>query len=236
MGLCCPGKPFPNPRRSEATLPPFLLSIWIALWAGTLALILGTALAWGLTRSRSPRKWILEALVLTPLILPPTLTGYYLLVLLGQRGLGPIIERWFGFRFIFSVQGAILAATITALPLVTQVVQSSLGDVGRQVQEAARVDGASEWQVFLRISLPLAWRGLLAGGILGFLRAMGDFGTTLMIAGNIPGRTQTMAMAIYDAAQANDLARANQYALILSAVAFGLLFIAMKLRQRVDGK
>jgi molybdate transport system permease protein len=215
-------------------LHPFLLSIWVAVWAGTIALIIGTIIAWGLVQSRSPRKWIVEALVITPLILPPTLLGYYLLVLLGQRGLGPVIERWFGFRFIFSVQGAILAATITALPLVTQAVQASLGDVGRQVKDAARVDGAAEWQVFLFVSLPLAWRGILAGAILGFLRAMGDFGATLMIAGNIPGRTQTIAMAIYDATQANDMTRANEYALLLSFVAFGMLFLAMKLRHKAE--
>jgi molybdate transport system permease protein len=215
-------------------LHPFLLSIWVAAWAGAIALIIGTIIAWGLVQSRSPRKWMVEALVITPLILPPTLLGYYLLVLLGQRGLGPVIEQWFGFRFVFSVQGAILAATITALPLVTQAVQASLGDVGHQVKDAARVDGAAEWQVFLFVSLPLAWRGILAGAILGFLRAMGDFGATLMIAGNIPGRTQTIAMAIYDATQANDMTRANEYALLLSFIAFGMLFLAMKLRQKVD--
>jgi molybdate transport system permease protein len=140
----------------------------------------------------------------------------------------------FGFRVVFSVQGAIIAATVAALPLVVQTVQVSIAAISREIEEAGRIDGCTRWDLFWQIDLPLIRRGLLAGGILGFLRAMGDFGTTLMVAGNIPGRTQTMSMAIYDAAQANNLSLANQLALILSSIGFGLIFLVVRLRQNAD--
>lgn len=169
-----------------------------------------------------------------PLILPPTLVGYYLLTFLGRRGIGAWIEQTFGFRVVLSIQGAVIAATVTALPLVVQTIQVSIAAIAREIEEAARMDGCNRWDIFWRIDLPLIWRGLLAGGVLGFLRAMGDFGTTLMVAGNTPGRTQTMSMAIYDAAQANNLPLANQLALILSSIGFGLIFLVVRLRQTND--
>ncbi len=160
--------------------------------------------------------------------------GYYLLVLLGQRGLGPYIERLFGFRFVFAWPGAVVAASITALPLVLTTVQISFADISKEIEDAARVDGCSEWQLFFRVSIPIAWRGIVAGGLLGFLRALGEFGATLMVAGNIPGRTQTLAMAIYDAVQANDLTRANSLALLLTSIAFGLMFLVLQVNRRMD--
>jgi len=199
-----------------------------------IALLLGTAIAWVLVRVAFRGKWMAEGIVMSPLILPPTLMGYYLLTFFGQRGLGPWLETWLGLRIVFSVQGAIIAATIAALPLVVQTLQVSIAAIPSEVGEAARMDGCSRWETFWHIELPLIWRGLLAGGALGFLRAMGDFGTTLMVAGNIPGKTQTMSMAIYDAAQANDTAQANQLALILSLLGFGLIFVVVRLRQVKD--
>lgn len=213
---------------------PFALSLWISSWAGLTALIFGTLIAWALVKRNFKGKWLAEGLVMAPLILPPTLMGYYLLTLLGQRGLGPWIEQVFGFRIVFTVQGAIIAATVAALPLVVQTLQVSIANIPREVEEAAHVDGCNTLQLFWHIQLPLIARGLLAGGVLGFLRAMGDFGTTLMVAGSIPGRTQTMAMAIYDATQANNIAQANQLALILSAIGFGLFFLVIRLRQKAD--
>ncbi len=171
---------------------------------------------------------------MAPLVLPPTLLGFYLLTLLGQQGLGPWLEQAFGIRLVFSIQGAIIAATITALPLVVQTVQISIAGILKEIEEAGRMDGCSTWQMIWYIHLPLIWPGLLAGGVLGFLRAMGDFGATLMVAGDIPGRTQTMAMAIYDAAQANNIPQANQLALILSSIGIGLMFFVIRLRKRTD--
>ncbi|MBX3036903.1 MAG: molybdate ABC transporter permease subunit [Anaerolineales bacterium] len=213
---------------------PFVLSLWVSSWAGIIALIFGTLIAWVLVKKKFTGKWLAEGLVMAPLILPPTLMGYYLLILLGQRGLGPWIEQTFGFRVVFTVQGAIIAATIAALPLVVQTLQVSIANISREVEEAAHVDGCNTMQLFWHIQLPLISRGLLAGGTLGFLRAMGDFGTTLMVAGSIPGRTQTMSMAIYDAAQANNISQANQLALILSSVGFGLIFFVIRLRHKAD--
>lgn len=214
---------------------PLALSLWISLLASLIALITGITLAWLLVRKNFRGKALLEGITLLSLVLPPTVLGYYLLVLLGQRGLGPIIEQAFGFRFVFAWPGAVVAASITALPLVLTTVQISFADISREIEDAARVDGCSEWQLFLRVMLPIAWRGILAGWLLGFLRALGEFGATLMVAGNIPGRTQTLAMAIYDAVQANDLAKANSMALLLIGLAFGLLFLVLRLNRRITG-
>lgn len=214
---------------------PLVVSLWVSTLAGFMALVLGIALAWLLVRKDFRGKSFLEGLTLLSLVLPPTVLGYYLLVLLGQRGLGPYIERLLGVRFVFALPGAVVAAAITALPLVLQTVRLSFAEISREVEDAARVDGCSEWQLFWRVMLPIAWRGVLAGGLLGFLRALGEFGATLMVAGNIPGRTQTLAMAIYDAVQANDFARANNLALLLIGLAFGLLFLVLRLNRRIAG-
>ena len=171
---------------------------------------------------------------MAPLILPPTLLGYYLLTLLGQRGLGAWLERTLGLRIVFSLQGAIIAATVTALPLVVQTIQISIASISKEVEEAGRVDGCTKWQMFMYIQMPLIWRGLVGGGVLGFLRAMGDFGATLMVAGDIPGKTQTMSMAIYDAAQANNISQANRLALILTSIGFGLMFFVIQLRKKAN--
>jgi molybdate transport system permease protein len=213
---------------------PFVLSLWVSTWAGLIALLFGTFIAWVLVKVSFKGKWLVEGLVMSPLILPPTLLGYYLLTLLGQRGLGVWLEQTLGFRIVFSIQGAVIAATVTALPLVVQTIQVSVASISKEVEEAGRIDGCNTWQMFWKIHIPLIWRGLLAGGVLGFLRAMGDFGTTLMVAGNIPGKTQTMSMAIYDAVQANNISQANQLALILSSIGFGLIFFVIRLRKKTD--
>jgi molybdate transport system permease protein len=210
---------------------PLALSLWVSGWAGLIALSGGTLLAWLLVRLDVRAKWLLEGLTLLSLVLPPTVLGYYLLLLLGQQGLGPLLEQTLGIRFVFTWQGAVIAATVAALPLVIQTVRVSLAEVSREVEEAARVDGCNGWQLFVRISLPIAWRGIVAGGLLGFLRALGEFGATLMVAGNIPGRTQTLPIAIYDSLQAGNLQRANQQSLLLAGLAFSLLFVVLWLRR-----
>lgn len=215
---------------------PLSLSLWVSAWAGTLALIAGVAIASVLVRARIRARVLLEALTLLPLVLPPTVLGYYLLVALGQRGLGPWIEATFGFRFVFAWPGAVIAAAIAALPLVVQSARAGLALVDREIEDAARVDGCSRVQLFTWIILPLAWPGILAGALLGYLRALGDFGATLMIAGNIPGRTQTIPMAIYDAVQANDLPQANAWVALLSLIAFAVLALALQLSRRIVGK
>jgi molybdate transport system permease protein len=213
----------------EQQWSPFGLSLWVASWAGVLALGVGLALAWLLVRVKFRGKLLLEGLVMLPLVLPPTVLGYYLLVALGQRGIGPHVEQVLGFRFVFTWVGAVVAAFISAVPLVVQTIRPSLADINPEIENAARVDGCNEFQLFGRVIVPLIWRALVGGGALGFMRALGEFGATLMVAGNIPGRTQTLSMAIYDAVQANDIAQANMLVLLLSGFTFALLFISLRL-------
>jgi molybdate transport system permease protein len=213
----------------EQQWSPFGLSLWVASWAGVLALGVGLALAWLLVRVKFRGKLLLEGLVMLPLVLPPTVLGYYLLVALGQRGIGPYVEQVLGFRFVFTWVGAVVAAFISAVPLVVQTIRPSLADINPEIENAARVDGCNEFQLFGRVIVPLIWRALVGGGALGFMRALGEFGATLMVAGNIPGRTQTLSMAIYDAVQANDIAQANMLVLLLSGFTFALLFISLRL-------
>lgn len=212
---------------------PLAISLWVSLMAGLIALMIGVGLAWLLVRKNFRGKAILEGLTLLSLVLPPTVLGYYLLLLLGQRGLGPLFEQVLGIRFVFAIPGAIVAASVTALPLVLQTARVSFAEISQEIEDAARVDGCTEWHLFWRVMLPISWRGVLAGGLLGFLRALGEFGATLMVAGNISGRTQTLAMAIYDAVQANNISRANALALLLTFIAFGLLFVALWLNRRL---
>lgn len=215
---------------------PLAISLWVSGWAGAIALVVGTALAWFLVKVKFRGNWLIEGATLLPLVLPPTVLGYYLLVTLGQQGLGPWIEETLGFRFVFSWPGAVVAATISALPLVVQTVRVGLAEVSREIEEAALIDGCAAWALFWRITLPIAWRSIIAGGTLGFLRALGDFGATLMVAGNIPGRTQTLSMAVYDAVQAYDFPRANALVATLSVIAFSLLSLVLLLNRNLAQK
>lgn len=214
------------------TASPLILSLWVSTWAGVFALVGGIGIAWVLVKSRFRFKWVLEGSTLLALVLPPTVLGYYLLLFFGRQGLGSLLEQM-GLRVVFAWPGAVIAATIAAIPLVVQLVRTSLAEVSQEIEDAGRVDGCNHWQLFWHIDLGIAWRGIVAGGLLGFLRAMGDFGATLMIAGNIPGRTQTLAMALYDAVQANNTRLANELVLLLTGIAFGVLFIALRLSRTI---
>jgi len=215
---------------------PLAISLWVACWAGLIALVVGTALAWVLVKVKFKGNWLIEGVTLLPLVLPPTVLGYYLLVVLGQQGFGPWIEATLGFRFVFSWPGAVVAATISALPLVVQTTRVGLAEISQEIEEAALIDGCAAWALFWKITLPIAWRSIMAGATLGFLRALGDFGATLMVAGNIPGRTQTLSMAVYDAVQAYDFSRANALVATLSVIAFSLLSLVLLLNRNLAQK
>ncbi len=196
-------------------LEPLVLSFAVALAATALAGTLGVGLAGLLTIQRFRGRELLDAAITAPMVLPPTVLGYYLLVLLGREStLGHAFEQVFGSPIVFTRGGAVIAAAIGALPLVTKSARSALESVDFRLIGAARSLGASPLRAFLTISLPLARRGVAAGIMLGFARALGDFGVTLMIAGNIPGYTRTASLAIYDAV----LAGRDDDALGLSAV------------------
>jgi molybdate transport system permease protein len=193
---------------------PVRLSFEVAIVATVIALVIGVAIAWLLARKNIAGKDAIDAVITLPLVLPPTVLGYYLLVLLSRRSpLGHLFDS-IGIQLTFTVTAAIIAATIHALPLMIKSVRASFEDIDRTFEHSARLLGSSEWRVFWRITMPLARRGILAATVLAFARALGDFGVTIMIAGNIPGRTQTAAVAIYDAVQAGR----NNYALLLVVI------------------
>ncbi|MBI2563949.1 MAG: molybdate ABC transporter permease subunit [candidate division NC10 bacterium] len=207
---------------------PILLSLRVTSLSTILAGLLGVALAWVLTRKRFPGRTLLESVVVLPLVLPPTVVGFYLLLLLGRSGpLGARLEAA-GLEIVFTWRAAVIAATVASLPLVVKAVQAAFESVDPRIEAAARTLRPAA-SVFLTVTLPLAWRGILAGLILAFARGMGEFGITLMLAGSIPGRTQTLPLAIYDAVQANDLAQANALALTTIGIVSVLLFILSRL-------
>lgn len=207
---------------------PIFLSLRVATLSTVLAGLFGICLAWLLTHRRFPGRTLLESVVILPLILPPTVVGFYLLLLLGHSGpFGKALEAA-GLEVIFTWRAAVIAATVASLPLVVKAVQAAFESIDPRLESAARTlrPGAS---VLLTVTLPLAWRGILAGLILAFARGMGEFGITLMLAGSIPDRTQTLPLAIYDAVQANDLTQANALALVTIGIVTALLFILSRL-------
>lgn len=215
-------------------LAPLWISLRVASSATVLAGLVGVAVAYLLATVRFPGRGLVEALTSLPITLPPTVLGYYLLVVLSRnRPLGMWVEATFGTPLVFTWQGAVVAAALPSLPLVVRTARAAFEDVDPQVLEAARLDGAGGLQQFLRILLPLGRRGVLAGVALAFARALGDFGTTLMVAGNIPGRTQTLPIALYDAVQAGRWDAATGLALLLSAVAVVVLAAVGRLGERL---
>ncbi len=204
-------------------LQPLLLSLRIAGVATALALIIGVTLAAVLAGRRHPLASLLDATANLPLVLPPTVLGYFLLTALGARSPLGLWLHSLGLPLVFTWRGAAAAAAVVATPLVLQSSKAAFETVDPDLKDMARTLGRSEPAIFLQVTLPLAWRGVLAGATLAFARALGEFGATLMVAGNIPGRTQTLPIAIYDAVQAGDQARANQLALALTLAAVILL-------------
>jgi len=195
--------------------------------------LIGVALGWALARRRFFGRELLDALVTLPLVLPPTVLGYYLLILFGRGSpLGQAIEEITGQPLAFTWQGAVVAATIGALPLVVKTSRAALASVDMDLEDAARTLGQSEWRIFWRVTMPLARRGIASAAMLAFARALGDFGATLMVAGNIPGRTQTAAIAIYDATQAGRNDYALTLVLILSAASLSLMYLTNKLASK----
>jgi molybdate transport system permease protein len=205
---------------------PLWLSVRVSLVATVVAALVGVALAYLLAKWHSRWSGLVEALVTLPIVLPPTVLGYYLLTLLGARSaLGEAWESTFGEPIVFTQTGAIVAATVSALPFVVRAARAAISNVDSRVEESARVMGLSEARVALRVTLPLASRGIGAGVALGFARALGDFGATVMVAGNIPGQTQTLPIAVYDAVQAGDDATARTGSLVLGAIAVVVLLL-----------
>jgi molybdate transport system permease protein len=211
-------------------LGPLLLSFQVSLAATLIAGLLGVALAGLLAQRRFPGAEVLDALLNAPLVLPPTVLGYYLLILLGRTSaLGKAYEAVTGSSIVFTRTGATCAAALAALPFVARSARAALESLEPRFGEAAATLGATPLRVFFRVLLPLSSRGIMAGLTLGFARSLGDFGVTLMVAGNIPGRTQTASLAIYDAIQGGRDAQAGGLAAILTTLAIVALYAINKL-------
>jgi molybdate transport system permease protein len=209
---------------------PLWLSLRVATISTALALAIGLWLAWTLANRTFRGKELLDAAVTLPLVLPPTVLGYYLLVLLGRASpVGKLYEGLFGGPLVFTWQAAVVAALFHSTPLLVKSARAAFESVDRSYERAARNLGASELRLFWRVTLPLARRSVLAAAALAFARSLGDFGVTLMIAGNIPGRTQTVAVAIYDAVEAGNASLARVLVVIISALALLILALANRL-------
>lgn len=206
------------------------LSLKVAGCATLIDLVLGVAVGFLLARRRFPGRELLDTLLTLPMVMPPTVLGYYLLVLIGRHGpIGAWLQNTFGINLIFTWQGAVIAAAIVIFPLVFKPARAAFEAVDGQLEQAARVLGISEMALFFRVTMPLAWRGILAGVLLGFARALGEFGATLMVAGSIPGRTQTLSIAVYEAVQAGQDDTANLMVLLTSFVCIAVLLTAGRL-------
>ncbi|MCW5668283.1 MAG: molybdate ABC transporter permease subunit [Hydrogenophaga sp.] len=209
---------------------PLALTLKVAGWATAINLLLGVGVGFALARWRFPGREVVDAALTLPMVMPPTVLGYYLLVVIGTQGvLGAWLLEHFGLRLIFTVPAAIIAATIVSFPLVFKAARAAFETVDPQLEDAARTLGVNEWAVFFRVSLPLAWRGILSGLLLSFARALGEFGATLMVAGSIAGKTQTLSIAVYEAVQAGQDQTANFLVAVTSITCMVVLLGAGRL-------
>jgi len=211
--------------------PAFWLSLRVTLLASGLIFILGLGLGIFLARTRIPGKLLISTLLNLPLVLPPSVVGYGLLLALGR---GSLIKEWLGIDLLFTWQAGAIASTVVALPWMVESTRAAIASIDPELEEAARTLGAEEYAVLWHITLPLAHRGILAGFGLGVARALGEFGATLMVAGNIPGRTQTLPLALYDAVQSQNYPLANRIVGVMMAIAFLLLWWVRRLERPQD--
>lgn len=205
---------------------PIRLSLQVALLSSILTIVLGTVIAWWMCRNSFKGKILLETAFMLPLVLPPTVVGFLLLVVLGRRSwAGRFIEWLFSSPILFSWWAAVIASVVVAFPLVYQTMKVGFASIDKYLEEAGRSMGASEWQVLRYITLPLAYPFLITAFILGFARGLGEFGATLMIAGNIPGRTQTIPTAIYVAVDSGNTELAWAWTASIIFISFIMLLL-----------
>ncbi|HDK7156856.1 TPA: molybdate ABC transporter permease subunit [Clostridium botulinum] len=206
-------------------LEPIILSVRIAFISTIFTFIFGILLARVITKYNFRGKDIFESLIIMPMVLPPTITGYGLLILMSRRNfIGKFLYENFGITIIFTPAAACVAAIIVSIPLMYQSAKAAFLNIDHIYENAARTLGASEWRIFLKISFPLAWPGIVSGSVLSFARALGEFGATLMVAGNIPGKTQTIPTAIYFAVDNGYTKVANTLLGVVVVFSFVLIF------------
>jgi molybdate transport system permease protein len=210
-------------------LAPFWLSLRVAALATLLIVAAGVPLAYALARSRFPGKGLVSGVMVLPLVLPPTVLGFALLQVLGRKAaLGMWLESRLGIVVVFHWSGAVIASAVAAFPLFLIPARSAFEGVDPALEDVARLLGRREGSVFVRVTWPLAWRGIASGTVLAFARALGDFGATLMVAGDLPGRTRTASLAIFNAVQVEDLPTATWLTLLIAAVSVIALLVAQK--------
>lgn len=206
---------------------PLYLTVKVSITATIFTASAGLVLAWILAKKEFFGKTVLDVLIMQPLVIPPTVLGYYLLSTFGAGSpIGEVFENVLGLQIVFTWKGAVLASLVSSLPLFVKPAKAAIEGVGNEIEDAARLLGKTEWYIIRTITLPLAWRGIAAGTVMAFARATGEFGATLMVAGNIPGRTQTLPIAIYDAVQSGDDYTANLLVGIITLFSFLVLYIA----------
>ena len=216
-------------------ISPLWISLKTAVAATFVTLVLGILIAYRLAGCTGIWKRILDGILTLPMVLPPTVVGYFLLLLFGKNGpLGNLLAR-IGVVIVFSWMATVIAAVVVSFPLMYKTILVSMEQIDQSLIETAEIFGATRWQIFFRIVLPLAWPGILAGIMLSFARALGEFGATMMIAGGIPGRTQTIPLAIFFAAETGDMATAMVWVLIISAFSIGLMYILNGLKAKPVG-
>jgi len=221
---------------SSAEWAIILLSLKVSLIAVAAMLPFAFALAWLLARHRFPGKLLLDALIHLPLVVPPVVTGWLLLILFGTQGpVGRSLNEWFGISLLFRWTGAALAAAIMAMPLMVRAIRLSIEAIDRRLEEAAQTLGAPPWRVFLTISLPLAIPGVLAGLVLGFARSIGEFGATITFVSDIPGETRTLPIAIYSALQVpGSDSSVMRLALMSILLSLGALMLSEAIARRME--
>lgn len=211
-------------KENEMLLPPILLSLRIATIATIFSFLFGVFFAYILSRKRIPGKSIWETLLILPMVLPPSVMGYLLLIAFGKRGwIGGFLLETFHIQIVFTWVGAVIASCVVSLPLMYQNVKSAFISLDPIYERAAQTLGSSEWKIFRTVIFPLAWPGIISGIALAFARAIGEFGATMMIAGNIPGKTQTIPTAIYFAVESGNTGVANALVIIMVFFSFALI-------------
>ncbi|MCT2536805.1 molybdate ABC transporter permease subunit [Aquibacillus koreensis] len=214
---------------STAFFHPIQVSLLVAISALIVVLITGLGIGWFMSRNQFKGKTTVETMLILPLVLPPTVIGFLLIMIFGNQGVvGKLVDQLFGQSVMFTVGAAIIAAIVVSFPLMYQSVKTGFQSIPNDIENAARVDGANEWKVFRYISIPLCAKSIVSGIVLSFARALGEFGATIMFAGNIPGKTQTVPTAIYVAFESNQMGLAWAWVIAIVCISFIMLFMIRK--------
>jgi len=217
----------------ETVWLPLRLSIQVSIVSTIMVALTGTALGYLLSRKDFFAKDVIDAIITLPMVLPPTVTGYYLILILGRRGfLGQFVYNWTGWTLAFTWQAAVVASLVVSFPLMVKTVRAAVDSVDPELEKASLLLGKGEVETVVKITLPLAWKGVLAGMVLSFARGIGEFGATLMLAGNIPGKTATMPLAIYSATQSGDSVLANSLVIILTLLSLTVIYVTNRLSRK----